>query len=431
MCSRRWDEGHAAKLARATICFCLFWAATAQAQTSFVIGVSVHLANDRSTLPRQLSLIEQTGADSIRADVHWSDVETERGHFVMPPGVDDLVTEALKEGVQPLLILDYGNSLYDSGDKPISPVALSAFARYAVFTVQHFKGRVHMYEMWNEWDDTTGGSRRGTPQEYARFLRAVYPAVKASDRSAIFIAGAISVGGLEFLSAMLSAGASGFFDALSIHSYNFSKHTRTADGWAQDMLTTEAVIHRHTGGRDIPLYVTEMGWPTYRGPGGSSPQEAATLLAQMFLLARTMTFLRGVWWYNFRDDGWDRSNMQDTFGLVDPNLTPKPAFAALKAVAPVVREAWAVEDLSTGIPSLHALIFRLHGDKQVLAVWSRSQTGVIGADVSGARLYEIQSVLPNNTDVYRLRPGATEQTLEISDIPVLITGSKLALKQSN
>ena len=106
-------------------------------------------------------------------------------------------------------------------------------------------------------------------------------------------------------------------------------------------------------------------------------------------------------------------------------------FAALKAVAPVVRGAWAVEDLSTGIPSLHALIFRLHGDKQVLALWSRSQAGVIRADVSGARLYEIQSVLPNNTDVYRLRPGATEQTLEISDIPVLITGSKLALKQSN
>jgi len=175
---------------------------------------------------RQLSLIGEAGANSVRDDVHWSHVEPQKGHLIIPRGVDDLVNQALKANVQPLLILDYGNSFYDSGNKPVTPEALSAFARFAAFVVQHFKGRVHMYEMWNEWDDTTGGTRRGTPQEYARFLRVVYPAVKANDRSAVFLAGAISVGGLDCLSAMLSAGALGSFDALSIHPYNFSKHTR-------------------------------------------------------------------------------------------------------------------------------------------------------------------------------------------------------------
>jgi hypothetical protein len=430
-----WNGSYAsrsgAKFVTTGLFFCLFLVASAQAQTGFDVGICVHLADNPDMLPRQLSLIGEAGANSVRDDVHWSHVEPQKGHLIIPPGVDDLVNQALKANVQPLLILDYGNSFYDSGNKPVTPEALSAFARFAAFVVQHFKGRVHMYEMWNEWDDTTGGTRRGTPQEYARFLRVVYPAVKANDRSAVFLAGAISVGGLDFLSAMLSAGALGSFDALSIHSYNFSKHTRTADGWAQDMLATEAVIHRYTGGRDIPLYVSEMGWPTYSGPGGSSPKEAATLLAQMFLLARTMNFLKGIWWYNFRDDGFDESKVGDTFGLVDPNLKPKPAFVALKEVASIVREAWAVEALPTDSQSLHAVIFRLQGDKQVLALWNTSQAGVIQVRVIGSTPLQIQSVLSDNSDVHPIRASTTEQTLGVSDIPMLITGSKLSLKKSN
>ena len=113
-------------------------------------------------LPSSLSLISQAGANSVRDDVPWDQVERLKGQLAMPSGVDDLVNQALKANVQPLLILDYGNPFYDSGEKPISPQALSAFARYAVFVVQHFKGRVHRYEMWNEWNVSTGNSAAAT-----------------------------------------------------------------------------------------------------------------------------------------------------------------------------------------------------------------------------------------------------------------------------
>jgi beta-glucosidase/6-phospho-beta-glucosidase/beta-galactosidase len=150
----------------------------------------VHLAGNPSMLPSSLSLIGQAGANSVRDDVPWAQVEQVKGQLAMPSGVDDLVNQALKANVQPLLILDYGNPFYGSGEKPVSPQTLSAFARYAVFVVQHFKGRVHRYEMWNEWNVTTGNRRSGTAQDYVQFLRVVYPAVKAIDPSAVFIAGA-------------------------------------------------------------------------------------------------------------------------------------------------------------------------------------------------------------------------------------------------
>jgi polysaccharide biosynthesis protein PslG len=430
MCKRLWDELPGAKLAGVAVFVCLFLATTAHAQSPFDIGISVHLAGNPGMLSSSLALISQAGANSVRDDVPWAQVERVKGQLAMPSGVDNLVDQALKANVQPLLILDYGNPFYDSGEKPVSPQALTAFARYAVFVVQHFKGRVHRYEMWNEWNVTTGNTRSGTPQEYVQFLRVVYPAVKAIDPSAVFIAGAIGGLKLDWLSAMLSAGAIGSFDALSIHPYNFGRSTRTGDVWAQDMLATEAAIHRYTEGRDIPLYITEMGWPTYSGSTGISPKQAGVYLAQMFLLARTMTFIKGIWWYDFRDDGWDTSNKENDFGLVDPNLKPKPAFAALATVVPIVRDTLGVEDLPTGSPSLRALRFRLHGDNQVIALWNTSQAGLIGVHVMGSVPLQVRSIEPESSDD-ATAPNAKERTIQISDMPVLVSGASLALKSVN
>jgi hypothetical protein len=235
---------------------------------------------------------------------------------------------------------------------------------------------------------------------------------------------------LDWLSAMLAAGAIGSFDALSIHPYNFGRATRTGDAWAQDMLATEAAIHRYTDGRDIPLYITEMGWPTYSGSTGISPNQAAVYLAQMFLLARTMNFIKGIWWYDFRDDGWDTSNKENDFGLVDPNLKPKPAFTALEAVAPIVKDALGVEDLSTGIPSLRALRFRLNGDNQVVALWNKNQAGLIRVHVMASGPLQIRSIEPA-TNAYAIGASAKEGTIEITDMPVLVSGVSLALKSVN
>jgi len=414
--------------ATVTVLCVLFCTAVVRAQSKFDVGISVHLAAHTAMLPGQLSLIVQAGADSVRDDVDWDHIEMEKDHLVMPSGFDDLVNQALKANVQPLLILDYGNRFYDSGDKPASPQALTAFARYAAFVVQHFKGRVHLYEMWNEWNTTTGNTHRGTPQDYVRLLRVVYPAVKAIDPSAVFIAGAVGGRDFNWLSAMLSAGALGSFDALSIHPYNFGQPVRTGDAWARDMLATEDVIHRYTGGRDLPLYITEMGWPTYSGANGISPQEAATNLAQMFLLARTMKFLNGIWWYDFRDDGWDASNKENDFGLVRPDLTPKAAFAALEAVAPLVRDALSVEDASTGSQTIRVLRFRLGGGKQVLAVWNINHAGVARVRVAGTTALKIRSTQPDDNDVDALGSGVKERAIDVSHIPVLITGANLAIR---
>jgi hypothetical protein len=56
---------------------------------------------------------------------------------------DNYVRRAASTGIEPLLILDYGNKFYDDGDKPRTEEGLEAFARYAEFVVRNFKGVVH------------------------------------------------------------------------------------------------------------------------------------------------------------------------------------------------------------------------------------------------------------------------------------------------
>jgi hypothetical protein len=398
-----------------------------QAQTPLQMGVSVHLAGGGPGVPRQLSLIAQTGATSVRDEVLWAGVELEKGHLAVPSQVDDLVNQTLKAKLQPLLVLDYGNRLYDSGDKPLSPEAVSAFTRYAVFVVQHFKGRVHIYEMWNEWNGMVGNTHRGTARDYVKLIRTVYPAIKAVDPSAVFLGGAIGGLKLDWLSAVLSGGGLGFFDALSIHPYNFDMPARTADTWAHDMSTTETVIHRYTSGRDIPLYITEMGWPTYAGSGGSSPAEAAAYLAQMLLLARTLPFLKGIWWYDFRDDGWNASNKEDNFGLVDPNLKAKPAFQALTAVAQLIGQSSAVDVVSSGNPDLRAVKFHLAANNQVvLALWNASQSGSIKVRVLGSSPLHIRRIADIPDAISAV--DSTRATLEVTTSPVLISGTNLVVQ---
>ena len=97
----------------------------------------------------------------------------------------------------------------------------------------------------------------------------------------------------------------------------------------------------------MPFYVTEMGWPTHVGKNGTDPELAGSYLARLYLLARTSPSFQGIWWYDFQDDGWKPQYNEDNFGLVRPDLTPKPSYHVLADIAPVVAKGQYVGRLPT------------------------------------------------------------------------------------
>jgi hypothetical protein len=282
------------------------------------------------------------------------------------------VTDAAKQGRRPLLILDYGNKLYDDGGQIRSPEGIAAYVRYVRFVVRYFRGRVDQFEVWNEWNIGSGGTdaqksaRYGSPQEYAALLRAAYTAIKVENPSATVIGGAFAGYDYKWIDAFGHAGGFNSLDGFSIHPYVFSEGQRVPQaptglgvvtGLAHMQLavcardaradtpfkpspgTPESAIKKLDDlkaridllapGKNVRLYITEEGWPVHTGPHGVSDETAAAYLQRFMLLAKSRTWIAGVWWYDLFDDGDDAENKEHRFGLLAKDGTPKPAFQAL------------------------------------------------------------------------------------------------------
>ncbi len=197
--------------------------------------------------------------------------------------------------IEPLLILAYGHPRYGR-DKPRTREAIDAFSRYAAFVVAHFRGRVRLFDLWNEWDAHTGGTTEGSAEDYVALARVAYPAIKAANRDAIVLSGGISSLGLGqgWVERFVALGGLSYVDGVSVHPYNFD---RAGASTPEAAIATLERVHAALGAAPKPIYVTEMGYPAHTGKGGVSPEVAALDLTRFVLLASTRPYVAGVWWY--------------------------------------------------------------------------------------------------------------------------------------
>jgi hypothetical protein len=324
-----------------------------------------------------LKNISRAGINAIRDEAPWGAIEQEKGKLEIPERFDTYVRQAAHRGLDVLLILDYANRFYDDGDRPRSPEAIEGFCRYAEFVVRHFGRDVRLYEIWNEWDIGIGLPARynqgGSAEDYAKLLKAVYPRIKAIDPNVTVIAGACTSGAVKngWLEGIVKAGTLEYCDAVSIHSYNYSEAfpARGPEACAAWMTSVQQMLRTHHEGTDVPFYVTEMGWPTHVGRAGTEAELSASYMARLFLLARTSESFKGLWWYDFQDDGWDAEHNEDNFGLVRPDLTPKPGYYVLTDISQLVGKGQYVGRVEADDEHLWILRFTREG-RDFWTVWS-------------------------------------------------------------
>jgi polysaccharide biosynthesis protein PslG len=329
----------------------LLWCAFELAHVSeadaapFQFGACVHLALGRSNATAVVSALRQAGFDSFRDDVFWGPMETQRGVLQFPQSFGELdraVSAMRQAGGRPVLILDYGNKFYDNGGLVVTDEALDAFERYVRYVVRHFGNRVDQYEVWNEWNTGFGSNPKqstGDPVAYYRLLKRVYQAVKSENPHAAVIGGAVAGTDLRWSKALFQAGGLNYLDAFSVHSYTLFHLHSNPEVAIRILDLLRQAMRDSSPQREIPVFVTEMGWPTNIGNLGVSEDQAAGYLVRFLALVSARPWIAGVWWYDLIDDGQSDSDAEQRFGLLHTGLTPKPAYGAASRMAPLLKSS--------------------------------------------------------------------------------------------
>jgi hypothetical protein len=341
------------------------------------VGVCTHFSQNKGIIELNIQSMKNAGISAIRDEATWSSTERQKGRLVMPERYTQYVRSASAAGLDVMLILDYANRFYDDGDRPRSPEAIEGFCRYAEFVVHHFGKDVHLYEIWNEWDIGIGLPKKydkgGSPENYIKLLKAVYPRIKATEPGTIVIAGGCTSGAVNkgWFENIIKLGALDYSDAVSIHSYNYGAGfpERSPETCSQWMTNVQKMLRKYNKGKDVPFYVTEMGWPTHIGKRSTVPQLSASYLARLYLLTRTSPSFRGLWWYDFQDDGWKAEYNENNFGIVRPDLTPKPHYYVMADISALVARGEYIDRLKTKDDNLYVLRFK-HKQRDFWALWS-------------------------------------------------------------
>jgi len=321
--------------------------------------------------PATIAAAQSIGVKSLRIDIPWAQVEKAPRKLVIPSYSEELVTMGRAAGMEPLLILDYGNPIYGS-DKPRTKEAIEAFAYYAETVVNHFKGRVRYFELWNEWETHTGGTTAATPQEYIAFAKIVYPAIKRADPSATVLMSGISdlaMSGLRdnWIAQFVRLGGLAYVDGLSLHPYTAPHEDPKPEARIALVDAIYSLAKEVNPRKDVQIYITEMGYYTSTTAGSVSEEQQAQHLTRFALLAFSRSYIHGLWWYQLKNQGADLTNKEKNFGLFSATLTPKPAARMYKALALILNKYPDIEAQQNG--DNYTVSLRNGSDHQ-LVTWS-------------------------------------------------------------
>lgn len=337
----------------------------------FVVGVCAHELHKGDPSGRAYAMMRDAGITSVRTDAHWAYVERQPNQLKIEPSWQRYLKETAQHGLSTQFILGYGNQHHGDGEKPRSEPVRAAYNRYVDFVTESLKGQVAYYEIWNEWDVEDPRDPAFT-QDYARLIADAAGIIRQRDPAATVLAGAVTSQGIEsgFALRLLENGLMQSVDGLSLHPYVHCRGWRrnTPEAWIDWMAEVDKELTR-AAGRPVPLYLTEMAWPSHQGACGIDENLQAAYLARAFFLARTLPNIKGMWWYDFRNDGTDKTEREHNFGLVRQDFTPKPAYPVLAAISEIVSQYAYLGRLENTANDVVMLRFA-RGEDELLVAWS-------------------------------------------------------------
>lgn len=268
----------------------------------------------------------------------WADLQPVARHWKEADfaALDTAVRTTLHNRAQPMLVLGQtptwasshraDPSPYGPGAAAM-PTSLSSWRSYVTKVVQRYRGRIAVYQIWNEPNVSTFFT--GTPGQMALLTREASSIIKRYDRKAYIVSPGFATRrptNLPWMEQYFEAGAAAYVDAVALHLY---------PGPAESPETTIALLAKarivlareHV---DKPIWNTEVNYGAAYGGGAPrhiAGNSAAGYVARTYLLNAANGVAR-VYWY-----GWAAHGLLGIDLTTVDNVTPTPAGVAFSTTA--------------------------------------------------------------------------------------------------
>lgn len=318
---------------------------------------------DPALADRLMHDVLDSGAKVVRIGVSWASIEPQPGVYLWEK-TDKLVDFLVGHGIEPLAcfcttpfwasdLAPEQKAVFEErgwqgllGVVPPDRRHAEAFRTYAAACAGRYRGRIRLYEFWNEeegmgmpipfrneegaWDIRLGGDA----ETYLFWLGEASQAIKQGNPEA-----RVAIGGMErwkenrFLRALLAAGAAGTFDAVALHPYGTPDTDYDLDwAWVRD---TARILDEH-GFAQIPIWITECGWLVSDKSGSIDEQRQAELVARMFDGLAAHARVELLSFHTLNDWGGSLESAA-RMGLVAWDGRRRPAFSVFATKAPDTR----------------------------------------------------------------------------------------------
>jgi uncharacterized protein (UPF0333 family) len=341
-------------------------------------GIGLH--GSKAGQYNYLSDIRSMGITMVRDDITWANLEYGTPATYHWTSFDSRIDALLAAGIEPVLILDYSNCLYNFASPcsynyvPSNEQQFAAFktayGNYVYNVTRHYLGKVKYFEIWNEpnifWDPKP--INQTTSDHWVALIKEGYTRAKQANPNAFIITGGLYLGTGTvqlFYQNLYNKGAKNYFDAVAAHPYCDASQTLPISDQGKNCSNIKYLfqirdIMAANGDGNKPIWITEMGQPTEgcKDYGfGSCPtnltEEGQKIRMTNFYntIKTSLPEVKAVFWYDYIDDCVARTKTStdcpdmdvinptchaDTecrFGLVRTDLTKKPAYYAYSSIS--------------------------------------------------------------------------------------------------
>jgi len=229
-----------------------------------------------------LDSASEAGVQWSREEFHWDQIEPERGlqNEEMLARYDAGVDGLLARNIHILGLLAY-RAPWSSGETaPDNDAERQDYAAFAASMATRYRGRVDHWEIWNEPNIERFWAPEPGAASYAALVAAASAAIRIANPDATVFAGAVSGTDYDFIEQVLDVAGPDVMDGISFHPYSGDTPWDRSDEMSD---VNQLRYDLEERGLDLPLWVTEIGYPSCDAGNGVEEHTQAALLARAYL----------------------------------------------------------------------------------------------------------------------------------------------------